>query len=216
MTRRGAQPKAPDPLLLQADIPQAQRRSRDYEIVRLAEDPNGDVIVRGEVKRHEAVRIRPAWREMLARGVFKGARYEGRPVPVRHIEAALEWYSGRLTLSGAYSVKSALDFTGGGGTGGPRSHVPTTEVALQAQDDIRLARSAISSSCLPVFHAVMHEDVSLIESARRSLAGRYTRASLNRMRAKLSDQFVMAACELAVLHFQAWVPQGDGRIRVVR
>jgi hypothetical protein len=193
------------PLITQALSNGARLDRRNVEIVDLAEDPGGDVIIRGAMVRHKALRIQPAWREMLARGVFRKAMHDGKPVSEKMIGAFLEWYQDTLDRADSVSVKSSLDFSGGGGAAA--SHIPTHEAALMAQSAIAIVRAGLAPDSCAAFDAVMKDGESFIETARRLCAQRHVRKSVSRTRERVSALFVMTVSELALKHHEWMVPQ---------
>lgn len=171
---------AAHPLIMQADIPEAQRRRFRHEVAHVP-SPGIEVVVRGEVKRTKAVRRVPHFEMLYRRRMFD-----------RAVFAALEWYDARQSLAESGMVRSAIDFSGKGG-GEASTHLPVNEAAMWARSDIDWARGFIQPQHLPAFDAVMSEGFSFREAARRQYAQRYVRLSVERARDRLRDDFMAAS-----------------------
>jgi hypothetical protein len=193
-------------LIVQADIPARQREINSYEIVQVA-NPYGEVMVRGEVRTHKSVRIKPAFREMYERRSFDRAR-----VPAKQIMAALEWYDDRLDLAQSGMIKCGLDVSGAGGSAAG-SRIPVTEAAMWARSDVAWVRGLVPAHLRAAFDAVMVDGERFVETARRLHANRYVRVSVERARRNLAGQFIEAATLFAEEWEMRFVPQSDGRIR---
>jgi hypothetical protein len=172
------------PLIVTAVSNGAKLDRGTYEVAK-APNPYGEIIIRGEVRAHKVVRRVPQ-HELL---------YRHRIID-RRLFVALEWYFGRLGMAEAGMIKSGLNIGNSGG-GSAQTHIPTSEAAIAARSDIRWAQSAISTAHITAFLAVMHEQESFIECARRLHAKRYVRVSVERARRNLKDQFVKAATAMA-------------------
>lgn len=187
------------PLIVQAAIPAVQMARRDYEIAAVP-NPLGETVIRGEVRGHKAVRVRPAWREMATRGVFDRVRIEGYAQPAALILAALEWFDERLDAAGSGLVRCGLGAaTGGGGGASAGGSIPVSLAAMEARSDVARVWALLAADPLAAraFAAVMVEGERFQETARRLCAGRYVRVSVERQRRVLAEQFARACAMLA-------------------
>lgn len=188
------------PLIAQADIPAVQRKGRAYEVAKVP-NPHGEAIVRGEVRQHQAVRVKPAFRELFERKTFDKVKVGDHPHPRALIMAALEWYDARLDVAQSGMTRcgiAALASAGGAGIA-----MPTTQAAMEARSDVAWVRSRIPVEVLGAFDAVMVEGERFAETARRQCANRHVRVSVERQRKRLAKQFLQAVAVFA----QAWDQQ---------
>lgn len=186
------------PLIAQADIPKVQKVGRAYEVARVP-NPHGEAIVRGELRQHTVVRVKPAFRELFERRTFDKLRVGDHPNPRALIMAALEWYDARLDLAQSGMTRcgiAALASAGGDGS----VAMPTTQAAMEARSDVAWVRKNIPPELLTAFDAVMIEGERFAETARRQCAQRYVRVSVERQRKKLAKQFLEAVTVFA----RAW------------
>lgn len=115
----------------------------EFEVVQVV-NPDGEVIIRGEVRRHKAVRRVPHFETLYRSKVID-----------RTVFACLEWYSERLGLAQSGLIKCGLDTSGSGG-GSAFHHVPTTQAAMEARSDVDWARRFVPDNDLRrVFDGVM-------------------------------------------------------------
>lgn len=170
------------PAMVSAVANGARLERGTFEVAKVA-NPLGEFIVRGDVRRHAAVRRVPQFETLARLGVIN-----------REQADCLAWYAARRSLAQSGLFKCGLDVSGGGS---PSMHIPTTEAAAAARSDVDWARGYIEPQCLPVFDAVMDDDASFIEHARREAAGRYVRVSVRRARLLARDLFARAAAQLA-------------------
>lgn len=197
---RAAAPRL-HPLVEAADVtPEFRKRTAlDAELV---PNPYGEVFISGELKRHMAVRRRPAYVTLFRQGVIDRATL-----------GALEWYAGRLATSEAGIVKGCLGGDGSGG-GSSASHIPISEARIAAQGDVDWARRLIPAQARRAFDLVMVDELSFSESARRERAGVPVRASVRRLRAVMAAQFKAAAEAVRDGWLERYGARG-GRIGVV-
>lgn len=198
---RIAAPKATvHPLIVQAASNGAQLHRGAYEVAPVP-NPYGEVKTRdGDVARHKAVRRVPHFETLYRSKVID-----------RPVFACLEWYADRAELAQSGLIKCGLDVSGGGGAA--TSHVPINEMAAWARRDVDWARGLIPRDCLSAFDSVMVDGVSFIESARRIVAQRYVRTSVERQRRVARQQFVKAAMALAEGVLPLIADVSAGRIR---
>ncbi len=130
--------------VVQQAISNGARLDRGQFTVADVENPYGEVIIRGELRRHKAVRRIPHFETLYRSKVID-----------RTVFACLEWYSDRLSLAQSGLIKCGLDTSGGGG-GSALHHIPTTQVAMEARSDVDWARGFIPDNDLrKVFDGVM-------------------------------------------------------------
>lgn len=172
------------PLIAQAASNGARLTRGTYEVTPV-QNPYGEVVIRGEVRRHKAVRRVPHFETLYRSKVID-----------RTLFLCLEWYADRLALAQSGMFKCGLDISGSGG-GSAFTHIPTTQAAMEARSDVDWARGYIPGDCVAAFDAVMVEGETFIDCARRLCASRYIRLSVQRARLQLRDQFVRAAEALA-------------------
>ncbi|MEP2103078.1 MAG: hypothetical protein ABJP02_04960 [Parasphingorhabdus sp.] len=164
------------PLIVQADIPAVQGKRYDHKVDSVP-NPHGEVVVRGKLRQHKAVR-RVAHFETLYRSkVFD-----------HNVFKVLEWYDEKQSLAASGLIKCGIDNSGGGiGTAHP--HITTNLAAMEARSDIDWARSFIPPDLLPAFDGVM-VDGDTFEAIGR---GVYASVSVDRARRKASSAFKIAA-----------------------
>lgn len=129
------------PVIVQADIPAAQRKRAQYEVAEVV-NPLGEVMQNGEFKRHKACR-KVAHFETLYRS----------KVIDKTVFVCLEWFDQRLGMANSGLFKCGLDTSGGGGSAS--SHIPTTQAAMDARSDVAWARGFIPVDLQPAFDGVM-------------------------------------------------------------
>lgn len=188
--KRAAKAKVPglgnmDPVLQQTIAVGARLDRGTFEIARV-ENPHGEVIIRGEMRRHKVVRRVPRFETLYRTKVID-----------RNVFAVLDWYWQRLGLAQSGLVKCQLDTSGrGGGTMG--SHAGQSEAAMAARSDITWARGFIPDNDLRrVFDGVMG---SLEDEGGDSFemvgARVYMGISADRAKRKASSAFKIAANHL--------------------
>lgn len=166
-----------NPLVLQAKSNGARFDHRELEVVEVP-NPYGEVTVRGEIRRHQAVRRTPHFE----------ALYRSKVID-RHVFACLEWYADRLGLAHSGLIKCGLDVSGCGG-GSAANHISVTEAAMEARSDVDWARSFLPDNDIrKVFDGVMGEG----ETFERVGALVYPKISLDRAKRKASSAFKIAA-----------------------
>lgn len=168
------------PLIGQALANGAQLDRGKFEVAQVA-NPHGEVIVRGEVRQHKAVRRVPHFETLYRSKVID-----------RHVFVCLEWYAERLALAQSGMFKCGLDTSGGAG-GSAQSHVPTTQAAMEARSDVNWARGLIPDNDLrQVFDGVMQDEATFAELGERV----YPLLSSDRAKRKASSAFKVAANHL--------------------
>lgn len=195
---QGMPAKAEHPMIAQADIPNAQRSHRTFEVARVP-NPLGEAVIGGEVRQHKVVRVKPSFQELFERRVFDRVRIEGYASPVALIMAALEWYDQRLDVAQSGMVRCGIAQAGSAG-GGEGVAMPSSLAAMEARSDVAWTRGLIPPELLPAFDAVMIEQERFAETARRQCANRYVRVSVERQRKRLAEQFNQATAIFA----EAW------------
>lgn len=175
-----AAPAAPTihPLIAQANIT-AEQSGRYHHVVAEVANPYGEVVQRGEFRRHKAVKRLPHFEALFRAKVFD-----------RTVFTALEWYDEQQGAAAAGMFKCGL--AGGGGGGSSSSHIPTSEMAMQARSNVEWALDFIPPALRPVFVAVMHDDETFEEAGRRLFAN----LSTDRARRRVSTEFKLAANHL--------------------
>jgi hypothetical protein len=175
--RKGRQNPPVHPLILQAQSNGAKLDRGTYEVA-YVENPHGEVIIRGELRRHNAVRRVPHFETLYRSKVID-----------RTVFACLEWYSDRLAMAQSGLIKCGLDVSGTGG-GSAFNHIPTTEAAIEARSDVRWARGFIPDNDLRrVFDGVM-DDGDTFEAIGANV---YPLICLDRAKRKASSSFKIAA-----------------------
>lgn len=140
------------PVLQRAIVNGAKLERGKFEVASVA-NPDGEVIIRGEVRRHKVVRRVPHFETLYRSKVID-----------RTVFVCLEWYSDRLGLAQSGLIKCGLDVSGGGGSA--QHHVPLTIAATQARSDVEWARGFIPAPIRPVFDAVMEGETFEVIGAR--------------------------------------------------
>lgn len=130
--------------VLQRAISNGARLDRGKYEVAEVQNPYGEVIIRGEMRRHKAVRRIPHFETLYRSKVID-----------RTVFTCLEWYAERLGLAQSGLIKCGLDVSGSGG-GSAFHHIPTTQAAMEARSDVDWARGFIPDNDLrAVFDGVM-------------------------------------------------------------
>lgn len=163
------------PLIAQAASNGARLDRGTYEVTPV-QNPYGEVVIRGEVRRHKAVRRVPHFETLYRSKVIDKAVF-----------VCLEWFADRLALAQSGMFKCGLDVSGSGG-GSAFTHIPTTQAAMEARSDVDWARGYIPNDLLPVFDGVM--DGGTFETVGRDV---YSSLSLDRAKRKASSAFKIAA-----------------------
>lgn len=132
------------PVMVRAISNGAQLTRADYEVAPVP-NPFGEVVVRGEVRRHKAVRRVPRFETLYRSKVIDDTVF-----------ACLAWYAGRLAVAQGGLIRCGLDVSGSGG-GSPFHHIPTTQAAMEARADVDWARGFIPAGggLREVFDGVM-------------------------------------------------------------
>lgn len=166
-----------NPVIKQALGNGARMDRGTFEVVEVA-NPHGEVIIRGELRRHKAVRRVPHFETLYRSKVID-----------RTVFVCLEWYAERLALAHSGLIKCGLDVSGSGGGSGFH-HIPTTEAAMDARSDLDWARGFIPDNDLrQVFDGVMEDEASFA-----ALGGRvYPGLCDDRAKRKASSAFKVAA-----------------------
>lgn len=116
----------------------------DYEVAAVP-NPHGEVVIRGELRRHKAVRRVPRFETLYRSKVIDDTVF-----------ACLTWYAARLAVAQGGLFRSGLDVSGAGG-GCAFHHIPTTQAAMEARADVDWARRFIppGGGLRDVFDGVM-------------------------------------------------------------
>ena len=201
-TRISAKP-ALDPVAELALSNGAKLDRGEFE-VQAVPNPHGEVIRDGAPVRHFAVKRKPQYELLRSRQVISDKQAE-----------VLEWYTVRHALADSGMIRNPLGNTGGGGAG---AGIPISEARMGAIRDVDWARAAIygeggqlGGALLEIFDAVMSDEVSFVEAARRERAKRYVRISVRRRQDQMRDLFIEAAQRLLAAYVIRF-PQGRGRI----
>lgn len=149
---QGAKPLHP---VMQQAISNGARLEHGLFEVTPVPNPHGEVVVRGEIRPHEAVRRVPRFETL----------YRSRVID-RVVFTVLEWYAARLALAKSGLYRSALDTTGRGG-GSPFAHLPAGAAAISAREDIDWARGFIPADLRAAFDGVMEQEESFAAIAAR-------------------------------------------------
>ena len=170
---------ADHPMIAAAGMTPEQRARARYEVAHVT-NPMGEVIIRGELKRHKAVRRVPHFETL----------YRARVID-RHVFACLEWYAARAALASAGMFKCGLNTAGGSG-GSAATHIPTTELTMMARSDLDWADSFIPADLLPAFRGVM------VDGDNFEIVGRaiWPDLSIDTARRRASSAFKIAANRL--------------------
>jgi len=165
------------PILQQAISNGARLDRGTYEVAEV-QNPYGEVIIRGEMRRHKAVRRVPHFETLYRSKVID-----------RTVFTCLEWYSDRLGLAQSGLIKCGLDVSGTGG-GSAFHHIPTTQAAMEARSDVQWARGFIPDNDLrAVFDGVM-DDGDTFEAIGVRV---YPSVCADRAKRKASSAFKIAA-----------------------
>lgn len=165
------------PILQQAISNGARLDRGTYEVADV-QNPYGEVIIRGELRRHKAVRRIPHFETLYRSKVID-----------RAVFTCLEWYSDRLGLAQSGLIKCGLDVSGTGG-GSAFHHIPTTQAAMEARSDVDWARGFIPDNDLrAVFDGVM-DDGDTFEAIGVRV---YPKVCADRAKRKASSAFKIAA-----------------------
>lgn len=131
------------PILAQAMSSGARLVHGQYEVAEV-QNPYGEVVIRGEMRRHKAVRRVPHFETLYRSKVID-----------RTVFACLEWYADRLALAQSGLIKCGLNISGSVG-GSAFHHIPTAQAAMEARSDVDWARGFIPDNDLRrVFDGVM-------------------------------------------------------------
>lgn len=167
------------PVIQQALGNGAQLERGSFEVA-LVENPYGEVFIRGELRRHKAVRRVPHFETLYRSKVID-----------RTVFACLEWYAGRLALAQSGLIKCGLDVSGSGGAA--FSHSAVSEAAMDARSDVAWARGYVPDNDLRrVFDAVMEQGETFEEAGARV----YAHVHPDRAKRKASTAFKLAANHL--------------------
>lgn len=170
------------PVLAQAIGNGARLERGEYEVAEV-QNPYGEVIIRGEMRRHKAVRRIPHFETLYRSKVID-----------RTVFACLEWYSERLGLAQSGLFKCGLDTSGTGG-GSAFHHIPTTQAAMEARSDVDWARRFIPDNDLrAVFDGVMGSMEAEGDDTFEAIGVRvYPSVCSDRAKRKASSAFKIAA-----------------------
>jgi hypothetical protein len=170
------------PVLKQAISNGARLDRGSYEVAEV-QNPYGEVIIRGEIRRHKAVRRVPRFETLYRSKVID-----------RTVFACLEWYADRLAMAQSGLIKCGLDVSGSGG-GSAFHHIPTTQAAMEARSDIDWARGFIPDNDLrQVFDGVMGSmDAEGDDTFEAIGAAVYPHVCSDRAKRKASSAFKIAA-----------------------
>lgn len=193
-----------DPVIEQARSNGAQLDRGEFEVVPVP-NPHGEVMRDGAPIRHYSVKRKPQFELLRSRRVITDKQAE-----------ILTWFAERQALAESGMIRNPLGSTGSGGAG---VGLPITEARMGAVRDVDWVRAAIygdggqlGTMLLDVFHAVMSDEISFVEAARRERAKRYVLGrSLRGRQDQMRDLFVQAVervCEAYMARF----PQGPGRM----
>lgn len=197
-----------DPVMQQALANGAQLSRGEYEVVSVP-NPYGEVMKDGNPVPQRSVKRKPQYELLRSRGVI-----------TKQQAGILEWYAERLALAGSGMVKNALAGNGGGSAG---VGIPISEARMDALRDIDWVRGIIevcdgegddgirARSMLEVFDAVMAEEVSFKEIAKRPSARRYV-LGRTRDRSSLVSKMFAEAVQKVKKAYDKRFPQGPGRI----
>ncbi|WP_066526656.1 hypothetical protein [Erythrobacter sp. CCH5-A1] len=170
------------PVLKQAISNGARLDRGSYEVAEV-QNPYGEVIIRGEIRRHKAVRRVPRFETLYRSKVID-----------RTVFACLEWYADRLAMAQSGLIKCGLDVSGSGG-GSAFHHIPTTQAAMEARSDVDWARGFIPDNDLrQVFDGVMGSmDAEGDDTFEAIGAAVYPHVCSDRAKRKASSAFKIAA-----------------------
>jgi hypothetical protein len=186
------------PVIMQADVPEAQRRRFVHEVATVA-NPYGEMMQDGQIKQHKACRRVPHFETL----------YRSRVID-KTVFVVLEWYANRLARAEGGLFKCGLDTSGTGG-GSAGSHIPTTMAAMEARSDVTWARGFIPWDLLPAFDGVM----AMGETFEAIGARVYPHLCLDRGKRRASSAFKIAANHLLLgcgHLLMVYVPDQDRQI----
>lgn len=169
------------PLVAQALANGAQLDRGKFEVAKV-ENPYGEVLIRGEMRRHNAVRRVPHFE----------ALYRSKVID-RNVFVCLEWYAERLAVLDGGMFKSALDDSGGSG-GNAASHIPTNEARMMALSDLEWARGFIPQGDAGLVQRRVFDRVMNCEETFEQVAPHvFPQLCLDRGKRKASSAFKIAA-----------------------
>lgn len=170
------------PVLRQAFSNGARLDRGTYEVAEV-QNPYGEVIIRGEIRRHNAVRRVPRFETLYRSKVID-----------RTVFACLDWYADRLAMAQSGLIKCGLDVSGSGG-GSAFHHVPTTQAAMEARSDVDWARGYIPDNDLRrVFDGVMGSLEAEGDDTFETIGAQvYPNVCSDRAKRKASSAFKIAA-----------------------
>ncbi|MEO0033538.1 MAG: hypothetical protein RIS94_3296 [Pseudomonadota bacterium] len=171
-----------DPMIAQADIPAAQMARGEYDIAAVP-NPHGEVYVNGALKQHRAVRKVPHYQTLYRAGTIDRQTYN-----------VLDWYAARLSLAESGMFGCAL--SGEVGNRRAAGSVSIDHAAMQARFDVKWAAGEIGQGLFEVFDAVMRDELTFVEIARRACAHRHVRASVRTERRNQQRAFLKASKRL--------------------
>lgn len=169
--------------VLQRAISNGARLDRGKYEVAEVQNPYGEVIIRGEMRRHKAVLRIPHFETLYRSKVID-----------RTVFTCLEWYAERLGLAQSGLIKCGLDVSGSGG-GSAFHHIPTTQAAMEARSDVDWARGFIPDNDLrAVFDGVMGSMEAEGDDTFETIGVRvYPSVCSDRAKRKASSAFKIAA-----------------------
>lgn len=175
------------PVMVRAISNGARLDRADYEVAAVP-NPYGEVVIRGEVRRHKAVRRVPRFETLYRSKVIDDTVF-----------ACLAWYAARLAAAQGGLIRCGLDVSGAGG-GSAFHHIPTTQAAMEARADVDWARGFVPDNDLrAVFDGVMGsldaEGDDNFETIGRAV---YPSICADRAKRKASSAFKVAANYLLI------------------
>jgi hypothetical protein len=176
------------PVMVRAISNGARLDRADYEVAAVP-NPYGEVVIRGELRRHKAVRRVPRFETLYRSKVIDDTVF-----------ACLAWYAARLAVAQGGLIRCGLDVSGAGG-GSAFHHIPTTQAAMEARDDVAWARRFIPAQgeLRAVFDGVMGSvDADGDADFATIGAAVYPGLCLDRARRKASSAFKIAANYLLI------------------
>lgn len=171
------------PVMVQAISNGARLDRADYEVAAVP-NPYGEVEIRGELRRHEAVRRVRRFETLYRSKVIDDTVF-----------ACLAWYAARLAVAQGGLFRCGLDVSGAGG-GSAFHHIPTTQITMEARADVDWARRFIPAKgeLRAVFDGVMGTvDAEGDEDFATIGAAVYPGLCLDRARRRASSTFKIAA-----------------------
>lgn len=172
------------PVMVRAISNGAQLARADYEVAAVP-NPYGEVVIRGEVRRHKAVRRVPRFETLYRSKVIDDTVF-----------ACLAWYAARLAIAQGGLIRCGLDVSGSGGSA--FHHIPTSQLAIEARADVEWARGFVPDNDLrAVFDRVMGsleaEGDDNFETIGRAV---YPSLCVDRAKRRASKAFAIAANHL--------------------